>query len=164
MRQQKSGVIAHFGSIGSWSGTPAGGIYNATKWAISGATEALHAEVKEFGIDVVIVEPGYFRTGFLNAGARMQSEVRIKEYDETAVGQVRALFDERNDKQLGDIEKGCRVLFDVMTKADGRAVPMRLALGSDAYTFITDKCDRTKELLDEWKDVTVATDHEVKYY
>ena len=164
MRQQRSGVIAQFGSIGSWHGTPGGGIYCGTKWAISGITESLRAEVAPFGIDVVVIEPGYFRTGFLNPGARMQTAARIKDYDDTAVGQVRALFEERNNKQLGDIEKGCKVLFEVLTKKGGREIPMRLALGSDAIASITGKCDETKELLGEWKSVSETTDHDEKFY
>lgn len=164
MRQQKSGVIAQFGSIGSWHGTPAGGIYCGTKWAISGITESLRTEVAQLGIDVCCIEPGYFRTGFLNPGARLQTQARIKDYDDTAVGQVRALFEERNNKQLGDIEKGAKVIFDVLTKKNVREIPVRLALGTDAYESITGKCDETKKLLDEWKDVTSQTDHEEKFY
>jgi NAD(P)-dependent dehydrogenase (short-subunit alcohol dehydrogenase family) len=164
MRAQKSGVIAHFGSVGSWGGAPAGGLYSATKWAISGVTEALYAEVKEFGIDAVVIEPGYFRTGFLNAGAKVQTEQRLKDYDDTTAGKVRAMFEERAAKQAGDIEKGCKVIFDVLTKATGKEIPMRLPLGQDAYEGIKAKCDSTKELLEEWKPIITTTDHEVKYY
>ena len=164
MRAQKSGVIAHFGSVGSWGGAPAGGIYNSTKWAISGVTEALYAELAPFGIHAVIVEPGYFRTGFLNPGARLFTEARMDEYEATAVGQVRRMFEERNNKQAGDVEKGCRVIFEVLTKNGGKEIPMRLVLGSDAYETIGTKCDNTKALLEEWKDVITSTDHDVKYY
>ena len=149
MRQQKSGVIAQFGSLGSWRGYAASGIYASTKWAISGATESLYFEVAPLGISVCCIEPGYFRTGFLNPGARIQTEARIKEYDDTAVGDVRKLFNERNDKQLGDIEKGSKVIFEVLTKKNGKEVPMRLVLGSDAYATIVGKCDETKDLLSE---------------
>ena len=164
MRQQKSGVIAQFGSIGSWHGTAGGGIYCGTKWAMSGLTESLRAEVAPLGIDVCCIEPGYFRTGFLNPGARMQTEARLQDYDDTIVGQVRALFNERDNKQLGDIEKGCRVIFEVLTKKGGREVPIRLPLGSDAYDSIKGKCDETKGLLEEWKAITSSTDHEEKFY
>lgn len=94
----------------------------------------------------------------------MQTDARIKDYSDTAVGQVRALFEERNNKQLGDIEKGCRVLFEVLTEKDGKEIPMRLPLGSDAYTSIKGKCDETRELLEEWKEVSSSTDHEEKFY
>ena len=164
MRKQRSGVIAQFGSIGSWHGTAGGGIYCGTKWAMSGLTESLRAEVGPLGIQVCCVEPGYFRTGFLNPGARMQTETRLQDYDDTAVGQVRALFEERNNKQLGDIEKGCKVLFEVLTKKSGKDVPMRLVLGSDGYDSIKGKCDETKELLEDWKEVICSTDHEEKFY
>jgi NAD(P)-dependent dehydrogenase (short-subunit alcohol dehydrogenase family) len=164
MRAQKSGVIAHFGSVGSWGGAPAGGLYCATKWAISGVTEALYAELAPFGINAVIIEPGYFRTGFLNPGARLLTETRMDDYEKTAVGQVRAMFEERNNKQAGDVEKGARVIFEVLTKKDGKEIPMRLALGSDAYQTIGKKCDDTKALLEEWKDVIESTDHDVQYY
>ena len=164
MRQQRSGVIAQFGSLGSWRGVAASGVYCGTEWAISGITESLRQEVAPLGIDVCCVEPGYFRTGFLNSGARMQTETRIKDYDETTVGQVRALFNERNNKQLGDIEKGRKVLFEVLTKRSGREIPQRLVLGSDAYETIHGKCDETKALLEEWKGVISSTDHEEKFY
>lgn len=60
--------------------------------------------------------------------------------------------------------QGCKVIFDVMTKAGGKEVPIRLVLGSDAYAGVIGKCDSTKALLEEWKDVATATDHEVQHY
>lgn len=88
----------------------------------------------------------------------------MDEYENSAVGQVRAMFEERNNKQAGDVEKGCRVIFEVLTKKTGKDIPMRLVLGTDAYEAIGTKCDSTKALLEEWKDVIISTDHEVKYY
>lgn len=164
MRARNSGTIAHFGSLGSWRGAAAGGIYASTKWAISGVTESLYHEVAPLGISVCCIEPGYFRTGFLNPGARIQTEARMKEYDDTTVGAVRKIFNERDNKQLGDIEKGCKIIFEVLTRQGGREVPIRLVLGSDAYALIVGKCDETKKLLEEWKEVIRSTDHEVKYY
>ena len=164
MRAQKSGAIAQFGSIGSWRGGPAGGIYAGTKWAISGLTESLRAEVAPFGIDVCCIEPGYFRTGFLNPGARTLTESQIQEYSDTAVGNARKMFETRDNKQLGDVEKGVKVIFDTLTKSNGKAVPIRLVLGSDGYQVIKGKCDDTLALLEEWKEVICSTDHEEKYY
>ncbi|EME88386.1 uncharacterized protein MYCFIDRAFT_25832 [Pseudocercospora fijiensis CIRAD86] len=159
MRQQHSGTIAHFGSVGSWHGAAGAGVYVAVKWAITGFSESLALELKDFGIDVISIEPGYFRTGFLNPGARQLTAKRLKEYDATSVGVVRKVFNEQNNKQLGDIEKGCKVIVDVLTKKDGKDVPMRLVLGSDAYQMIKEKCESTIALLEEWKDVTCRTDH-----
>ena len=88
----------------------------------------------------------------------------MDDYENTAAGQVRKVFESRNNKQTGDVEKGCRVIFEVLTKKDGKEIPMRLVLGSDAYEAIGAKCDSTKALMEEWKDVITSTDHEVKYY
>ena len=119
MRQQRSGVIAHFGSIASWRGVPGCPIYAGTKWAVTGLTESLRQEVAPFGIEVCVVEPGYFRTGFLNIGARMLTKARIQDYEDTVVGNARKAFNERDNKQLGHVEKGCKVLFEVLTKKAG---------------------------------------------
>jgi hypothetical protein len=112
---------------------------------------------------VTVIEPGYFRTGFLNAGTQIKSEKRIKEYDETAVGEVRATLDKVNDNQPGDVKKGSRVIVDILTKtgaAEGRDVPMRVALGSDCSPGIREKIEGTMKLLAEWDAITTKTDHE----
>ena len=64
MRNQQSGLIINISSIGGLLGLPFQGLYSATKFAIEGMTEALRMEVKEFGIKVVLVEPGDFKTSF----------------------------------------------------------------------------------------------------
>ena len=51
-------------SIGGVIGFPTGGIYVATKFAVEGMSEALAGEVASFGINVTIIEPGSFATGF----------------------------------------------------------------------------------------------------
>lgn len=101
MRTQRSGTIALFGSLGSWHGGPAAGLYCATKWAVSGLAESLRAEMASFNVAVCAIEPGYFRTGFLNPGARVQTQTRIKDYDDSAVGQVRAALEQTDNNQPG---------------------------------------------------------------
>jgi len=159
MRQQRSGQIALFGSVGSWHGGPAAGLYCATKWAISGLAESLRLEVAPFGIGVCVIEPGYFRTGFLNAGARVQTQQRIKDYDESAVGQMRAFLDQADNNQPGDLEKGVKVIVDVFSLTTVEEVPLRLVLGSDARAAIGEKCTSTLKYLEEEKDVIDSTDY-----
>jgi NAD(P)-dependent dehydrogenase (short-subunit alcohol dehydrogenase family) len=156
-------TIANFGSIGSWHGGAGFGLYAGTKWACSGISESMRAELAPLGIDVVVIEPGYFRTGFLNAGTQIKSEKRIKEYDETAVGKVRAKLDKTDNNQPGDVVKGSKVIIDVLTKsgaAEGKEVPVRVALGSDCSIGIREKIADTIKLLDEWDPITTKTDHE----
>jgi len=64
MRQQGSGTIINTGSIGGLIGLPFQGLYSATKFALEGLSEALSKEVRPWGIHVVLVEPGDFRTAF----------------------------------------------------------------------------------------------------
>ena len=64
MRKQGGGRILCFSSIGGLMGLPFQGLYSASKFAIEGYCEALRLEVRGFGIDVVLVEPGDFATSF----------------------------------------------------------------------------------------------------
>jgi NAD(P)-dependent dehydrogenase (short-subunit alcohol dehydrogenase family) len=62
LRQQGTGHIVQVSSIGGISAFPGVGIYHASKWALEGISQALAQEVKEFGINVTLVEPGGFST------------------------------------------------------------------------------------------------------
>ena len=64
MREQKSGKIINISSMGGKIYTPLGAWYHATKHALEGWSDALRIEVKQFNIDVVIVEPGAIATEF----------------------------------------------------------------------------------------------------
>ena len=155
-------TIANFGSIASWAGTAGFAMYNGVKWACSGITEAMRGELEPFDIKVTVVEPGYFRTGLLNANAKIESAVKLKEYDETIVGQIRSMLNEANNQQIGDVVKGCKVLVDILTHtglAEGKGIPERVALGSDAPAAIRKKMQSTEELLKEWDPITTNTDH-----
>jgi NAD(P)-dependent dehydrogenase (short-subunit alcohol dehydrogenase family) len=63
MRRQRSGCIINIGSITGHGGDPVRRLYSASKYALEGLTEALRAEVAALGIRVVLVEPGFFRSG-----------------------------------------------------------------------------------------------------
>jgi len=64
MRQRGSGYIVNIGSIGGLIAIPFQGLYSASKFALEGLSESLRMEVKDFGIRVVIVEPGDHKTSF----------------------------------------------------------------------------------------------------
>ena len=64
MRAQHKGRIICFSSLGGRMGLPYQGYYCASKYAIEGFCESLRMEVKDFGVDVVVIEPGDFATGF----------------------------------------------------------------------------------------------------
>ena len=66
MRNQKSGKIINMSSMGGKVYTPFGAWYHATKYALEGWSDCLRIEVKDFGIDVILIEPGVIRTEFQN--------------------------------------------------------------------------------------------------
>ena len=62
MRRSRSGRIINIGSMGGRITFPVGGFYHASKYAVEAINDALRVEVKPFGIDVILVEPGLIRT------------------------------------------------------------------------------------------------------
>jgi len=162
MRQQHSGIIANFGSLIGWYGVPAGALYGATKSTVSVISESLVPELAEFGITATVIEAGYFRTSIFNDGVKVSPALRMKEYEDTAVGQVRQMLNKMNEHQQGDVRKGAEVIVDVLTKsgvAKGKEIPMRLILGSDCQAGIRKKISDTLPLLDEWKVISESTDY-----
>jgi NAD(P)-dependent dehydrogenase (short-subunit alcohol dehydrogenase family) len=160
MRAKRSGVIANFSSIGAWRGTPAVGIYEASKWAVSGITETLRLELAEFDIKVCSIEPGYFRSNFLSKEHKILHENVISDYDGTAVRRTEERVERTNQSQRGDPAKGAKVIVDVLTGVTGKEIPIRLALGPDAYKIIREKCEETIKILDEWVEIGSTTDVE----
>lgn len=128
MRAQKSGHILNLTSIAGLVAFPGNGLYNASKFALEGFTEALHHEVKPFGIRVTVIEPGAFRTGFAGAAA-MRAAGRIADYAPLDAG-VDEYFASQDGQQMGDPVKGMQVVIDMV---DGDSAPVRLMLGEDAY-------------------------------
>ncbi|WP_081415526.1 oxidoreductase [Aquimarina latercula] len=74
MRKQKMGRIINLTSMGGKIYTPLGGWYHASKHAIEGWSDCLRLEVKEFNIDVVVVEPGIIKTNFYNAAMEVSGK------------------------------------------------------------------------------------------
>ncbi len=73
MRQRKQGKIINISSVSGFSTSPAFGAYNASKWALEGFSESLRYELKFFGIDVLLIEPGTYKTKIFTENARYAS-------------------------------------------------------------------------------------------
>ncbi len=153
LRKQKSGHIVNLSSIGGLVGLPGWGIYNSTKFAVEGLSEALAVEVAPLGIGVTIVEPGPFRTDFLGGSLAATAKV-LPDYKETA-GQTRAATSQRNGKQPGDPALAADAIIKAVTSPKP---PLHLLLGSFAYERFTAKLDAIRNEMETWRETTVGTD------
>jgi NAD(P)-dependent dehydrogenase (short-subunit alcohol dehydrogenase family) len=154
LRAQKSGHIINISSIGGFSGAfPGFGIYCATKFAVVGLSESLSAEVKNFGIHVTVVQPGYFRTSFLSAGSIGVPQNQIADYAEVRDSQQthQASID---GNQPGDPEKAVAAMIEI-TNAENP--PLHFFLGKDAYQLADKKILSVQNDMDKWESLATAT-------
>lgn len=129
-------------------------MYSSTKFAVEGITEALHAELKPLGIHATVVEPGYFRTDFLDASSLVVGKEIIDEYDETS-GKVRRFAVGMNHNQPGEPNKLATALI---TLADAQTPPLRLPPGTDTLKAIADKNAYVTAETQAWKALSASTD------
>jgi NAD(P)-dependent dehydrogenase (short-subunit alcohol dehydrogenase family) len=156
LREQKSGFIINIASIGGLTGEFAGwGIYCATKFAVVGFTEALAAEVKEFGVNATVVYPGYFRTDFLTGGSLRTPKSEINEYTAARELQV-AHENDINGNQPGDPEKAALALIELAAMENP---PVHLVLGSDAFNIAGNKLNALQKEISEFKMLSTSTDY-----
>ncbi len=80
MKKQKSGVIVNVASVGGRIGFPLYGVYNSTKWAVEGFSEALQYELRQFNIKVKVIEPGKIQTEFYGSSQEIGKR-KLKEYN-----------------------------------------------------------------------------------
>jgi NAD(P)-dependent dehydrogenase (short-subunit alcohol dehydrogenase family) len=151
MRERRSGAIVQISSMGGQLSPPGFGAYCSAKFALEAISESLAAEVAPYGIRVLIVEPGSFRTEF--GGGRMHYSPDSGLYTETA-GENRAYIESVDGTQPGDPRKAAAAIVSVL---DARDAPLRLALGDDAVDAIRAKHERLRADVDAWEHVSRAT-------
>jgi NAD(P)-dependent dehydrogenase (short-subunit alcohol dehydrogenase family) len=154
LRAQRSGYIINISSAAGYMGYGNAGSYHAAKFAVVGLSEALALEAKPFGIKVIVVAPGYFRTNFLDKGSVMVAENRIEAYNTAA---LETAMQQMDSNQPGDPQKLAAALIKL---ADEPNPPVHLLMGPDAYQAITGKRKAEDEEFEAWKHVTVSTNFE----
>jgi NAD(P)-dependent dehydrogenase (short-subunit alcohol dehydrogenase family) len=148
MRERGTGAIVQMSSMGGRFTFAGVGAYSATKFALEGWSEALAKEVERFGIKVLIVEPGAFRTSFNGPGALLMSKA-IAAYDDQ-IEPLRTGMPDDDGKQPGDPAKAAAA---ILLALDSQDPPLRLALGNDAVDAIGESLDTAKAELAAWERV-----------
>ncbi|WP_459546019.1 SDR family NAD(P)-dependent oxidoreductase [Nocardia sp. X0981] len=153
LREQRGGHIVTVSSVLGLTAVPGWALYCAGKFAVEGLSEALAAEVADFGIEVTIVEPGYFRTRFLTAESLALPARQTEHYP--AIREMIRDHLALQGSQLGDPVKGAAAIIARVVAGGG---PLRQLLGSDAHSYATAKVDALRENLVATRDSAPATD------
>ncbi|MFF8381265.1 oxidoreductase [Streptomyces sp. NPDC015661] len=156
LRRQRSGTFVQFSSLGGRvGGTPGMGAYQSAKFAVEGFSEVLAHEVAPFGIKVVIVEPGAFRTDW--QGSSMELHAVGPDYEET-VGVMNKYRAENDGTQPGDPARAAKVIIDVVRDDDP---PRRLLLGAQAVSMALEADEARAAETRKWAEASRAADFPV---
>ncbi|CAD5109999.1 oxidoreductase [Zestomonas carbonaria] len=155
MRRQRSGHVINISSIGGYQAYMGWGVYGSTKFAVEGITEALHQELAPLGIHATVVEPGFFRTDFLDEQSLVKTALELPDYDET-VGAMRRFAKDANHAQPGDPVKFAEAMLALVNAPNP---PQRLPLGSDTLARIEAKNRLVASEIADWKELALSTDY-----
>lgn len=154
MRSQRSGHIINISSVGGMMALPGIGFYNATKFAVTGYSEALAKEVADMGIKVTIIAPSGFRTDWAGRSAN-NSKIVIEDYKSTAHS-TQEMIRKNSGVQPGD---PVRAAIAIMKVVDAEKPPVRLLLGVGALKGARAKITELQNDIDSWEETTVWADN-----
>jgi len=152
MRKQQSGHILQISSSAGFRSLAGFGLYNASKFALEGFSEALALETAPLNIKVTIVEPGPFRTSFAGGSSKTAAK-EISAYKTTS-GAFKVIMEQRNGKQEGDPIKAAKAILQVVDAANP---PLRLVLGRFAFEAMKTKIASVEKDMKNWELVGMNT-------
>lgn len=154
LREQGSGHIVQVSSIGGITAFPNIGIYNASKWALEGFSQALAAEVAEFGIHVTLIEPGAFSTEWSGASARHAEPL-------PAYAEVHARAEAARRARLrgaaGDPHATAAAVLRIV---DADEPPLRVFFGTSPLGLAKADYERRLATWEAWNEVSVLAQGE----
>jgi NAD(P)-dependent dehydrogenase (short-subunit alcohol dehydrogenase family) len=151
LRARRSGAIVQMSSMGGRMSFAGFSAYSGTKFALEGMSEGLADEVREFGIKVLIVEPGAFRTGLFGsgrAGLSADSGVYPK------VSETRDFVTGGDGSQPGDPAKAAALILAAL---EDENTPLRLPLGDDGVGAVLGHLDQVRQDIAPWEKRARAT-------
>jgi NAD(P)-dependent dehydrogenase (short-subunit alcohol dehydrogenase family) len=153
LRARGGGFILNISSVAGVRAAPGLGYYAATKFALEGMSEALGGELEPFGIRVMIVEPGPFRSSFRRSS--MQVSTPHPAYPHLA--RSRAILVSKDGCQTGDPARGAEAIINAM---ESENPPLRLVLGRAGWDIVKGALQARIEEVEAWCSITQATDFE----
>jgi NAD(P)-dependent dehydrogenase (short-subunit alcohol dehydrogenase family) len=154
MRRNRKGHIFNISSAAGLKGGNRYSIYAASKFAVTGFSESLAEELRMFGINVTVIEPGYFRTDFLDSSSIAHGTNAIEDY-QVKSGKFQNNIASANHQQSGDPKKLAQA---VMALAAAPHPPVHFLAGQDAMAWLLSKNQCMNEEIDHWRDLSVHTD------
>lgn len=148
--RRNGGTIVNLSSSAGIAGHGGAGYYNAAKFAVEGLSEALADELTPFGIRVIIVEPGPFRTEFLGRSIAIAANA-MPEY---AASSRRHYRETNNGNQAGDPDKAIAVILEAV---DAKDPPLHLPLGPTAHGIAERKLTAFRKDIDAWRAISIET-------
>lgn len=154
LRRQRAGHVINIASVGGLIGFDGASVYCATKYAVEGLSASLAIELEKFGIDVTAVEPGFFRTDFLDASSVRYAAASIDDY--AAHGTVADAYGAYHGKQLGDPVKLGAAIVQLANMA---RPPRQFLAGSDALAMTGAALDARRAEMLANAALSASTDH-----
>lgn len=154
LRRQGAGRILQVSSEGGQIAYPCFSLYHATKWGIEGFVESVAQETAPFGIEFIIAEPGPTGTNF---GANLVRADAMDVYEETPAGAVRRAIGDGSFVLKGD---AARTAAAMIAAAESAAPPLRLTLGSTAYSSIAQALSARLASLEAQREVANSADRQ----
>jgi len=155
MRRQRAGHIINISSIGGLTGFASCTLYGSSKFAVEGFSENLQFDLAPFGIHVTVVEPGFFRTDFLDQSSVRYTSRPVEDYEKVSKG-TRSAYADHSHQQLGDPAKLGPALVQLVRAENP---PLHLLLGSDAVKFAEEALACRQAEIAAWRTLSASTDH-----
>ena len=154
LRAQGGGRILQLSSYGGQTTNPGASLYHASKWGVEGFMESTAKDVAPLGISVTIVEPGGARTEFRTGSAQL-AENKLAVYDDSPAAMTRRINAPTLPPSPGDPVKIARAIID---SVGVDPAPLRLVLGSDAYSAMHQGLTERLKALEAQRDQAGRTD------
>ena len=144
MRKQRKGTIVNVSSVGGRVGTPLNSAYIASKFALEGLSESMRYELKEFGINIVIIEPGVIKTNFME---NIKSADAKSEYADL-IGRALKGFGKMMDSNSSSPPK--LVAEAILNAITSKEPEIRYVVGEDAKSIMNFRKSASDKEFENW--------------